>query len=675
MFKNSLISKIIKRVLLISLIPLLVFSVILYYNSANEMEIKIIQDANNTLDMMAVNVKEKISKYTKIVEMMAESNEVKSLDYLQAEPYFKDMVNRDNEVWSHFLIANGEGTEIAHSEGEEHHGKNIINKEYFSYPWNNQKTIVAEPTFSTSTGRKIMGIGVPIIVNGQNLGVLDGFIKIDYISEILNKYNLTKNSYVFMLNSDGRVSAHPDSELVLKRNWVNPSDEESKTDSSKMSAEFKNILNEMTELKSGEKIVNINGEKALVVYRPLELNGMSLAMIIPNKEAFASTYQTRNFLGVYIIILSLIIIIASYFIAKQIVNPINHTNNMLKDIAEGEGDLTRKLKIAGNDELGDLTKYFNLFVTKIHDLIFKVKENTDSITTASNNLASVVEEMSSASQGVTTTIQDIAEGTGNQSSNLNHIKGILDNFSHQLDNMVLRIDEVNKNSEASRGMVDQGRQKMDVLTDSVNSMNSTFGVYATKISNLGNNLKQINEITDVMNGIADQTNLLALNASIEAARAGEAGKGFAVVAEEIRKLAEESKKSAENINSIITTVSDETKEIVSTTSSMDEKLTDQVAVIENAIDSFQKIDESIDMALPKIKEINIIAINIDKEKNEILEKIIDVSDSAEKSSASSEEIAASSEEMNASAEEVDATAQVLKKMTDDLTEQVNMFKL
>jgi methyl-accepting chemotaxis protein len=234
---------------------------------------------------------------------------------------------------------------------------------------------------------------------------------------------------------------------------------------------------------------------------------------------------------------------------------------------------------------------------------------------------------------------------------------------------------VDNNSREVVVLANESNDSMNGMVSSINKVSISLANFISKLSSLGDNIEHINEITGLINAIADQTNLLALNAAIEAARAGEAGKGFAVVAEEIRKLAEQSKKSSGEINLIVNSVSSDTKNLISSSDVMSSELSNQLTGINASADSFKKILEEINNVIPQIESIAKSAENVKTEKNAIVSSIGESTSAAEEIASSSEVIAASSEEINASSEEIAAAAQTLSAMTKGMVEAVNKFRL
>jgi methyl-accepting chemotaxis protein len=224
-------------------------------------------------------------------------------------------------------------------------------------------------------------------------------------------------------------------------------------------------------------------------------------------------------------------------------------------------------------------------------------------------------------------------------------------------------------------MTKTGNSNMVNLTLSIENISSTFNTFINGIMSLNQNITKINEITGLINGIAEQTNLLALNASIEAARAGEAGRGFAVVADEIRKLAEQSKVSSDNISKLISGVAHESNNINSNANIVNDEFKNQIELINTAVSNYEEILMAVNEVIPQIEEVNHSAQNLNGGKDSILNRLEGVSTIAQEVSAASEEISASTEEMETSTDEVANTSKQLNEMAKDIITEVNKFKL
>lgn len=377
-------------------------------------------------------------------------------------------------------------------------------------------------------------------------------------------------------------------------------------------------------------------------------------------------------------IITLIIVIVIFLpIACVVVLIINKSSKrMINNLnALSKGDFTIEIQEDRNNEFGLMDKALGTTVKNISDMIKVVKEKSLGIDNQSNNLYSVAEEMASSSENVANAIQDVAKGTSSQAEGLMVISNTLHNFSEELDNIVQSIEDVDAKSRGINSMANDSNIKMQDLIQSAKNVKSMFDKFETEILVLSKSINQVNDITNAINSIADQTNLLALNASIEAARAGEAGRGFTVVAAEIRKLAEQSKNSANSINNILNNVSNQTSDMVRTSDALSSEISSEINVINISVQSYRNIIAVVEEILPQIEGVNRYATIIDKQKDDIIEKIQDATAIAEEISASSEQIAASAQQMSASSQEVTATIQELTGSTNAMLTEAEKFKL
>lgn len=388
-------------------------------------------------------------------------------------------------------------------------------------------------------------------------------------------------------------------------------------------------------------------------------------------EAVLARYIILLMILTFALIISTLVNV--YIYTTKLINPIKKLRDVLLEVSKGDFSVDIDLPV-NESEIGELTGAVKQTVNNVSSILESFKKTSKDIDEKSLSLAAISEEMTSVSENVATAIQDVAEGTGSQAQDLVSITSILNEFGKKLEKIVQDILDVDVAAKNFNSMANSSNDNMNFLSDSVKNVGISFKDFTSKISSFGQDITKINEITSIINGIADQTNLLALNASIEAARAGEAGRGFAVVADEIRKLAEQTKISSDNINTLVNSISNNSATILSTTDTMDNELKNQVDVIKNTIVSFKDILQNVNNITPKIQSITESAETVNKDKDIILEKVEASSSVAQEISASSEEISASTEEMNGSSLDVARTAQDLSEMTNKVMEKVSEFK-
>lgn len=565
----SLVVVLLASLLLSFLIPVCVSLLI----TSNVVKDKVTKDKTNESQIIVStirdNIQEKMYKYREVVEVVAHDTRVRNMDATESEKYLRSIISSSGDVWSHFLITDSKGIEIAHTDGASHRGTSIADREYYKVPWEENKTVICEPTVSKSTGNRILAIGTPIESNGKEVGVLVGFVRLEFIADVLNNYKLTDNSYVFMLNSDGTLSGHPDKEIILNQNWVNPEDEASKKKADNFTEDEKQLIQKMIKLESGNQIIDTKEGRYSYNYLPVEDTTMSICMVAPYEEYYSVVEFLTRTLMISLIIIVIIGTACASFIALRILSPIKWSSRILQRLANGNTEFNEsKIGFRSTKEIStlyDSTKYLcevlNRIMTRMDkeslNLASSVEEVVEQVRTSDGNIHDVsatMEELAASMEEISATIMDL---NGNSQMAV-ETAGSVSNEA-ELGSQALKEIQV-KASKVRKEAID-GKETADEIVKEIRTILKQSIENSSKVDS-------IMEFTGDILDIASQTNLLALNASIEAARAGETGKGFAVVAEEIRVLAENSRTAANNIKSISEVVTGSVKELAENSQKM-----------------------------------------------------------------------------------------------------------
>jgi len=381
-------------------------------------------------------------------------------------------------------------------------------------------------------------------------------------------------------------------------------------------------------------------------------------------------YQS-NKINLFIVIIAALSLLLTFSlsIVTIIRNSLKEVMSIYKRIASG--DFTVEIGTTEKSEFGLLKKALSETIDKISDIIVAVKENSENISDNSNTLSDISNQMAEASQEVAASIQDVAKGSGSQTEELDTINQIINLFGKELERVIFSVEEIHNSTKNTDVMMTDGNQWLQELSSSTGNINAYFHEVSDKVKLLNDNIKEIGEITELINQVSDQTNLLSLNAAIEAARAGDAGRGFGVVADEIRKLAEQSKASANKINNLLSNVTNDSNAVTKTVQIGIINMESQGETVSRTIDTFKEIIADMGKIIPRIEEVNKSINQLNENKKQIVEKVESAADISKDNSAAAQQIAASSQEMTASVEEVASMASILNKMSLDMKETMN----
>ncbi|WP_374702737.1 methyl-accepting chemotaxis protein [Bacillus sp. V5-8f] len=314
-------------------------------------------------------------------------------------------------------------------------------------------------------------------------------------------------------------------------------------------------------------------------------------------------------------------------------------------------------------------------VSDLHAVVSEVHVSSTQLAASSEQLSASSQESSSASEEIAHLINENAMGVQTQLQYFNDVQSSMNKMSDGMESISVSSNQMYVSAENAKSLTEEGAVSITKVVEQMRNINQSVTNTASVIRSLGQRSKEINNIVGVITQIADQTNLLALNAAIEAARAGEHGKGFAVVADEVRKLAEESRKSAEQITEMITVIQDETDQAVVSMEEQNRNTDEGLTFTEGADVAFKQIQTSIEAVTSQVQDVSSAILDLQGLGGEILKAIDHVQTIAETSVASTQQVSAGTEENVAAIEEVSASAQSLEVLAENLQKLVARFKL
>jgi len=339
-------------------------------------------------------------------------------------------------------------------------------------------------------------------------------------------------------------------------------------------------------------------------------------------------------------------LIIAFFMSRMITVPINDVVHAFDDLAEGEGDLTRRLNAEGKSEMARLSGGFNRFAEKVHHLVEQVGSEVQNLTAVVDNVSHIVEQTQQGS------IQQ-REQTGQVATAITEMTATVQEVAANANSAAESAQQADQNARTGQSVVSDTIQSIQALASEIETG-------ANVIHELERDAEAIGSVLDVIRGIAEQTNLLALNAAIEAARAGEQGRGFAVVADEVRTLASRTQESTSEIQDMIDSLQSQARAAVQAINQGQDKTRTSVDNASNAGEALNAITESV----TTITNMNFQIASASEEQSVVAEEInknvVNISEVADKNASASEQLAASSND--------------LARLTEDLRGLVSQFK-
>lgn len=384
---------------------------------------------------------------------------------------------------------------------------------------------------------------------------------------------------------------------------------------------------------------------------------------------------TRMFWNLFfIVICGLVVgIVSSMINHRRFIRPIGSINRYLENIADG--DLKQRIDENQLGFLKTIAIHMNHTIDSWSKVLLKVQEASKNMNTYSNELAEGAHQTSRATEEISCSMEDIAEGARNQAQGVKKSTDVIYQMSTSLTKVTIGAGKISGSIHKSLEKAHVGTSSIEQAGKQMESIYSNVHELARVINGLGERSNEIGKIVEVITGIAAQTNLLALNASIEAARAGDQGKGFAVVANEVRKLAEQSSHATQQISEIISHIQKETKEVAEQMGLVNHEVSEGIKVMNGAGETFIDIHDSINDLSNQIDQVGETIERMEAGTKTAVQSMDMISSAAAVSEAATRNVMTAAGEQSAAIEEISAFAEHLRKLAAEMDEVIHTFKI
>lgn len=496
-------------------------------------------------------------------------------------------------------------------------------------------------------------------LSGTEIGVMVIQIEKVYINNELNVGTISPLAGISIVDAYGAIVTSQNMEQVRTLEEL-----KTKVEQTEMNENDKKI---------GSFVTKQNVPEETRVYFASINNGWNYIIEVPTQAFIEDINAIRGIAVVISIIIAILAIIISIWMALSISKPIDYIKMKLKLVEQG--DLTVRSEIVGTHEIGQLSCSFNGMISNMKGLIEEVGHVVSNVTNNANILNEIAKNSALASKEVMTAVESVSSGAYEQAKDAESTTFIVQDLVHKVNetehhfNSVVDVSQKTKEAGARANIT---IEDLNVTTKDTVSLTKTMQVDMT---DLVKRFEEITSIIGMIDSISDQTNLLALNAAIEAARAGESGKGFAVVADEIRKLAMQSSDAVRNITNIINKINDATNKTSKMLTDGTKIFVKQEAAVQNTEVIFREILSNMDMIDDEVKLVYQMLEGLEDIQSKATDSTTSIAAIAEETAAAIQEVLASGQEQIATAEHLVGVSQELGDTIEEMNEQIKKFSI
>ncbi len=603
---------------------------------------------------------------------------------------------RRNAYFNYVLYIDANGNSYYDSGKTGFHG----DREYFNTIMNyGANIVVTNPTIARATGIvSTMIVKAAFDENNNKIGMFVGVKDVHEFQVDINSFKYGEYGYAIMIDGEGNVICFPpDHSYEMNVNLLEDDVENHK--------DIKPVIEDMIDQNAGRVYIEgfLGMGQELAIYNPVDMTPWSIAILVPQSQIETTANKISLILLFSNIFIAVVIFILLFIIISRALKPLNLVVKNIEEISSGDADLTHRIEVHTNDEIGEVAIKFNSFIEKLQQIIGQVKISKDNLLTTDERLQESTQETESSITQIIANIESVQRQISNQSASVNGTASAITQITsniHSLDKMIENqasgVTEASAAVEEMIGNINAINKSIEKMADSFNELESKAAEGSSKqqvvneqITAIETQSAMLQEANAAISAIAEQTNLLAMNAAIEAAHAGEAGKGFSVVADEIRKLSETSSAQSKTIGEQLTKIESSIGEVVNSSSESSEafavvaqnvKTTDELvrqikAAMDEQSEGSKQVLEALQIMSNSTSEVRSSASEMSNGTQMILDEVARLKQASDEMNDSMKEMNIGAVKINETGSALSEISTSMKESISKIGEEIDLFKV